>query len=46
MYENGGVPEANLTIATLLGAERMWMINSPSQVHVVVAFPLSLKCYI
>jgi len=35
--ENGVVLEANLTIATLLGAERMWMINSPFQVHVVVA---------
>src|SRR5208283_5337813 len=35
--ENGVVLEANLTIATLLGAERMWMINSPFQVHVVIA---------
>lgn len=39
--ENGVVLEANLTIATLLGAERMWMINSPFQVHVVVAFTLT-----
>jgi PAS domain S-box-containing protein len=35
--ENGVVLEANLTIATLLDAERMWMINSPFQVHVVIA---------
>jgi len=35
--ENGVVLEANLNHRNSSGAERMWMINSPFQVHVVVA---------
>ena len=35
--ENGLVLEANLTVATLLGVERRRLINSPFQVHVVLA---------
>lgn len=35
--EDGLILEANLAIATLLGTERRWMINSPFQKYIVVA---------
>ena len=35
--KDGLILEANLAVATLLGAERRWMINSPFQKYIVVA---------